>query len=204
MKTSVEHTLALLRNHRLETAYQPHLERIYAPRGAVHLGARPRAPAWPRAALWVVLGLGALLCLFLIAGGRKEAPTITIVTPSHESTVPAGDVPLSVRVTGARPTESSAPGRYHLHYYLDVSPPTAAGKPAITAGSSWSSTVATSYTWKSVAAGTHVLSVQLVRGDNTPLDPAVTDSVTVRVVSPSPEPASLPSSTPPRPPSRGS
>ncbi len=97
----------------------------------------------------------------------------------------------------------TAAGGYHLHYYLDASPPTAAGKPATATVGHWASSAIGSYTWRNVAAGTHILSVQLVRRDDTPLAPAIVDSVTVHAVSSTSQP-SLPASTTPRPPSPGS
>jgi hypothetical protein len=198
MKSSLDRTLALLRSQRQETADQPYLEHIYSPYGAIHLAARPRRRGWARVGLWMVIGLaGALLCFFLISGGRKAAPTISIVTPSHGSTVPAGRVLVSVQATNGKL------GDDHLHYYLDVVPPTTPGKLATTAAGTWASTAATSYTWKDVAPGTHTLSVQLVRSDDTPFTPPVTAGVTVRVVSASPAPS--PSRSPkPLPPATGS
>ena len=154
--------------------------------------------------MWVVMGIaGALLCFLLVTGGHKEPPALGITTPSHKSTVPAGDIPISVKVTGVKLARTDAASGYHLHYYFDANPPTAPGKPAITTVGPWASTTASSYVWKNVAPGTHILSVQLVRGDDSPLAPALTDSVTVRAVSPIPQPT-LPASSTPRPPSRGS
>lgn len=204
MKSSVEHTLDLLRNQRLETADKPRLDRIYAPHGAVHLGARTRESSWPRLAFWVVLGLGAALLCLLLVGGHRGAPTVSILSPSHKSTLSPGDVAVSIRVTGVTLSGGSAAGSYHLHYYLDATPPTAPGLAATTPDGSWSSTTARSYVWKGIAAGTHVLSVQVVRGDDTPLEPAVMDSVTIRVASASADVVLPPASTTPRPVPRGS
>jgi hypothetical protein len=39
----------------------------------------------------------------------------------------------------------------------------------------------TSYTWQGVRPGTHTFAVQLVNNDHTPLEPPVTDQVTVTV-----------------------
>ena len=203
MKSSVQRTLALLRNQRLRTAGQPFLSRDGSPPDSVGRGTQTGKGSWPRAVLWVGLPIAGLFCFLLISGGRKEAPTIGIVTPSRNATVAAGDILVSVQVTGVRPASTNPASGYHLHYYLDANPPTAPGKPAITTVGPWASTAASSYVWKNVAAGTHVLSAQLVRGDDTPLAPALTDSVTVRAVSPIPQP-SLPASSTPRPPSRGS
>jgi hypothetical protein len=205
VRNSVGHTLALLRNQRQETAGRPCPAGARAPHEIVHLAARTRGPVWPRVAVGVGLALGAtLLCLLLLGGGRREAPTLTIVTPTPKSTLPAGDVTVVVEVTGAKLAEGGAANRYHIHYYLDISPPTALGGPATTAPGTWSSTAGTSYVWKNLAPGTHILYVELVRGNDTPLNPAVTASVSVRLVSSSPEPALPPSPTTPRPPSRGS
>ncbi len=203
MRSSVQRTLALLREQRLATAGQPCLERACSSPRSVRRRTRTREGKWPRVILWGALPIVGLLCFLLINGGRKEAPTLSIATPSHNSTVPAGDVPVSVLLAGLRLAPSGAAGGYHLHYYLDANPPTAAGKPATATVGHWASSAIDSYTWRNVAAGTHILSVQLVRGDDTPLAPAVVDSVTVHAVSSISQP-SLPASTTPRPPSPGS
>ena len=208
MKSSVDRTLALLRNQRLKTAHQPCFERGYAPGGTARFGARTRALAWPRIGFWVAMGfVVAVLSFFLATGGRKEAPTIAIVTPSHGTSVPAGSIRVSVQASKAVLVgKTGAAGKasgYHLHYYLDVNPPTAPGKPATTAAGTCANTADVSYTWNNVGPGTHVLSVQLVKNDDTPLSPAVTASVTVRAIAPSP--ASSPSRTSrPLPPTAGS
>ena len=59
-------------------------------------------------------------------------------------------------------------GEGHLIYYRDEDPPVVPREPAVTDTSVVSSDL--KYLWKDVREGKHVLSVQLVNNDDTPLD----------------------------------
>jgi plastocyanin len=78
--------------------------------------------------------------------------------------------------------QANAPGQGHIHYFMDVTPPTAAGKAAVTDAGTWTNTTATSYTWHNVGGGAHTFSVELVNNDHTPLAPPVTATVNVLVI----------------------
>jgi hypothetical protein len=73
-------------------------------------------------------------------------------------------------------------GQGHLQYFMDVTPPTAAGQPAVTAQGTYASTASTAYTWENVPPGIHTFSVELVNNDHTPLDKPVVIQVQVYLI----------------------
>jgi hypothetical protein len=76
----------------------------------------------------------------------------------------------------------NASGQGHLHFYIDVEPPTEQGKPAIPAeGSVWAHVSSNTYTFTNVTPGKHTIYVELVNNDHTPLSPAVVVERTVNV-----------------------
>jgi hypothetical protein len=115
-------------------------------------------------------------------------PVITIVSPVNGTTVPEGSVTVSVSVNNFNLVnklgQSNIAGEGHLHYFLDVLPPTDPTRPAVTAPGTYVPTTATSYTWENVGSGTHVLSVELVNNDHTPLTPPVTRTISVTAAIP--------------------
>jgi hypothetical protein len=122
------------------------------------------------------------------SGSPVGAPALTIVSPADEATLPVGPVAVSVDVSGFRiaPTATTnAPGEGRLIYYRDVDfVPTRTGSTAHTApGTSFASSEPT-HTWQDLPPGKHVLFVQLVNYDQTPLEPPVFDSVVVTVGGP--------------------
>lgn len=72
-------------------------------------------------------------------------------------------------------------GQGHFIYYMDVEPPGGTGQQATTAPGTFQATTDGFHFWKSVSAGRHVFTVQLVNNDNTPLDPPVTTQVIVTI-----------------------
>jgi hypothetical protein len=125
-----------------------------------------------------------LLPIFLLAAilvSAKAAdlgfggPSITITSPTNGSTVPAGDVTISVHVDDFslvnKLGQANVAGEGHIHYFMDVKIPTAPGKPALTAVGTYVPTINTSYTWMDVKPGMHNFSVELVNNDHTPLSP---------------------------------
>ena len=96
-----------------------------------------------------------------------------------------GNITVSVAVSNFRLTDKLGqpvvPGEGHIHYFLDVVPPVVPGQPATTAPGTFVPTVATSHTWNNITPGTHILSVELVNNDHTPLEPPVVASVSVNV-----------------------
>ncbi len=112
-------------------------------------------------------------------------PTITITSPTGGATVSAGNVTVTAMVSNFtvvdKQGQASVAGQGHVHFYMDVSPPSTAGQPAIPTdkGAAWAHVSGTTYTFTNVTAGQHTIAVQLVNNDHTPVIPIVTDSVTV-------------------------
>ena len=73
--------------------------------------------------------------------------------------------------------EPAEPGVGHIHYFLDTVPPVYPNNPALSAPGTVVEVAATSYTWPNVLPGLHVLSVELVNNDHTPLSPPAVASV---------------------------
>ncbi len=114
------------------------------------------------------------------------------------STLPTGDVTVNLVVSNFNLADKigqpSKPGEGHIIYYLDVTAPTTAGQPALTDAGTYAETAQTSYTWHNVAPGMHLLSVQLVNNDSTPLNPPIVSKEYVLVQgAPSPSIAVTPS-----------
>jgi plastocyanin len=130
------------------------------------------------------------------------APSVTITSPTGNVIPQIGDVTVSVQVSNFKlveiPGAANVAGEGHIHYFLDVDPPTTPGVPAVTAAGTYAMTTATSYTWHNVGGGPHKFSVELVNNDDTPLVPPVvaTVSVTVQAASPTPSPTLTPTPTP--------
>ena len=115
------------------------------------------------------------------------APTVVITAPVAGSSVPAGNVTITVSASNFSVVnklgQAPVPGEGHIHFYRDVQqPPTDPTKPAVTAdASTYHAAATTSYTWPNVGAGTHTFAVQLVNNDHKPLNPPVLATVTVSV-----------------------
>jgi plastocyanin len=113
------------------------------------------------------------------------APSIVITAPTGQI-FGIGDVTVKVQVSNFTLVDKlgqpNVPGEGHIHYFLDVDPPTTPGQPAITAGGTYAATADTSYTWHNVGSGQHKFSVELVNNNHTPLVPPVVASITVNVV----------------------
>ncbi len=122
------------------------------------------------------------------ASAPALVPVITILTPSSGATVSAGDLTVTIKVDNFNVVDKqgqvSVAGEGHVHFYLDVPAPTAAGKPAIPPSGVWAHVSGTTYTFSNVAPGTHTITVQLVNNDHTPLLPLVTAQITVTVTAP--------------------
>lgn len=104
-------------------------------------------------------------------------PKVVIILPQNRSTVPPGDVTITVQVSNFNLVDkigqAIAAGEGHLIFYMDVVPPTDQGQSATTTAGTYAITFATAFTWHNVAAGTHTFFVQLVNNDNTPLSAPV-------------------------------
>jgi plastocyanin len=115
------------------------------------------------------------------------SPVISIMQPSAGASLPAGNITISVDVSNFNLVDklglTNVAGEGHIHYFIDVAPPTTPGQPATTAIGTFAPTIATTYTWQNVTAGQHTFSVELVNNDHTPLTSPVTATVTVTVTS---------------------
>ncbi len=114
-------------------------------------------------------------------------PSVEIVSPAPNATLPAGDIRVEVRVSGLQvvnPTLTPVPGQGHVHFYIlrpDQQVPTTPGQPAVTAQGTYHATATTTHTWTNVQPGTYKLAVQLVQNNHTPLQPPVVREITVTV-----------------------
>jgi plastocyanin len=117
--------------------------------------------------------------------GASGSPQIRIIQPVAGASLPAGNITVSVDVSNFdlvdKLGQSNVAGQGHIHYFIDVAPPTTPGQPANTTSGTYAPTIQTSYTWKNVTVGHHMFSVELVNNDHTPLQPPVTASVNVTI-----------------------
>jgi hypothetical protein len=112
-------------------------------------------------------------------------PLVRIMSPGDVAIVGPDTFTVTVGVENFRLGDNlgapNAPGEGHIHYFLDVEAPTTPGVPAISATGRYTATANTSYTWTEVPGGFHLVAVELVNNDHTPLVPPVTDTITVLV-----------------------
>lgn len=122
-----------------------------------------------------------------IQSATPEGPQITITQPQAGQSIPAGNITITVNVLNFNLVDKlgqpNVAGEGHIHYFLDVTPPTTPGQAAITAPGTYAPTINTSFTWKNITAGQHTFAVELVNNDHTPLQPPITASVTVTLTS---------------------
>jgi plastocyanin len=115
-------------------------------------------------------------------------PELRIIRPFEGSSVIGPDVAIFPRITNFNVVDkigqASVSGEGHIVYYLDVSPPTTPNTSALSAAGTYADTVADSFNWTGLTNGAHTFSVQLVNNNDTPLVPAVTDTVNVVVIAP--------------------
>ncbi len=114
-----------------------------------------------------------------------NAASVAITQPITGSVSITADVTVSVSVSGLnlvdKAGQANAPGEGHLIYYLDVTVPTQTGLPALTSTGSYATATSLSYQWQNLPDGVHMLSVQVVNNDNTPLNPPAVATVSVSV-----------------------
>jgi hypothetical protein len=113
-------------------------------------------------------------------------PEIVFLTPVDAASLGPGNIVVELKVNNFIINSQSAgvanrPGEGHLIYYLDETPPTDQGKPAVTDLSIVSANLR--HLWKSVNIGKHTLSVQLVNNDDTPLAVPVVVTISITVAS---------------------
>ena len=113
-------------------------------------------------------------------------PRITITAPQNGKIQKAGSVTIKVNVSNFDLADklgtANVSGQGHLHYFMDVKPPTTAGQPAVTAAGTYAATAATSYTWDKVSTGIHTFYVELVNNNHTPLDNPIIAQVQVYLI----------------------
>jgi predicted lipoprotein with Yx(FWY)xxD motif/plastocyanin len=136
----------------------------------------------------VALIIMALVALAACSSYGSKTPSIEVTSPVNGSTIPAGNVTVSVQVSNFNLVDKlgqpNVSGEGHIHYFLDYPAPTEQGKPAIPpsgANVTWAATPAMSYTFDNVGPGSHTIYVELVNNDHTPLNPPVVESVTFTV-----------------------
>ena len=116
-----------------------------------------------------------------------EEYTAAITNPDDGALLEAGDIEVALDVGDFEVVDKlgMAPvaGEGHVHYYINVDEiPTTPGEPAITDDeTTYHAEATTSFTWQGVRPGAHTFGVQLVNNDHTPLEPPVTDEITVTV-----------------------
>jgi plastocyanin len=115
-------------------------------------------------------------------------PGARIIRPLEGSSVVGPNVTVDLRVSDFSLVDkigkAAVSGQGHVIYYLDVTPPTTPNVSAFSAPGTYSATVDSTFTWTGLTPGAHRLSAQLVNNNDTPLVPAVTDSVNVTLTAP--------------------
>jgi hypothetical protein len=135
-----------------------------------------------------ILPLLLMAALIFSANGADlgfGGPSITITSPVDGSTIPAGNVTVSVHVDDFslvdKLGQAKVAGEGHIHYFMDVMVPTAPNKPAFTAPGTYFPSTDTGVVWMNVKPGMHNFSAELVNNDHTPLDPPQYSMVNVTV-----------------------
>ncbi len=184
------------------TAHNGCIQPVRGSYGAIYVASprRPRAAIRPRgvALVLLVVGLG-VAAYFFLAGALTPTPSVRILSPVTNATVPAGKTTVTVEVGNAELSTAVAPAKgVHLHYYLDAIVPTTPNQSTVPAVGAWASSAKTTYDWSISGAGLHILAVQLVTSDDQPLNPPVVAAITVQV------PRTPSTSTPPATPTKTS
>jgi hypothetical protein len=97
--------------------------------------------------------------------------------------VPSGELAVKATVEGFTLGSGGGASVGHLIFYIDVDfIPSEPGRPAFTAAGTYQTSTTPTVTWPGVAPGKHALFVQLVKADDTPLVPPVSDNAIVTVV----------------------
>jgi len=113
-------------------------------------------------------------------------PRLKIVTPVNGAIKKTGSITITASVGNFnvvdKQGQAAVPGEGHLHFYMDVQPPTDPTKPAIPTSGVWAHVSGTSYTFENVPVGLHTFYVQLVNNDHTPLSPDIQYSIQVDVI----------------------
>jgi hypothetical protein len=120
-------------------------------------------------------------------GQEHSGPQIRIISPENfatiQTTVNTRHIKVQVATANfslvSKSGEPNVAGEGYIIYYLDVNPPTIPGQPAFTAVGTCVPAVTTSHQWRNLSDGPHMLAVELVNNDGTPLSPPATDWIQV-------------------------
>ena len=117
-------------------------------------------------------------------GAPEKGPELSITNPSDGASLTPGNILVMLEVKNFIISSEdmgvlNREGEGHLIYYLDEEPPVDQGIPAKTDTSIVSTEL--KHLWKAVKEGQHVISVQLVNNDDTPLETPVIESVSIDV-----------------------
>jgi len=150
-----------------------------------------------------LLATGLLLALAAGKGLAQEAPSIVITAPAEGEVLSGPDISVSVALSGftiSLPLEPKRePNKGHIVYFLDVEP--FFDQPIPLGEDNMIHSGRPSETFVGVTDGEHTIYVCLAYDDNTCIDPALTDSVRIRVGEPPPTATPSPEPTPtPEPP----
>lgn len=94
-------------------------------------------------------------------------PTMQLLAPVDGTTVPAGDVKLSVKTTGHKfvmASTTNVPGEGHVHFTLDGQP--------------FKMSITPDYVYAGVTPGEHTLKAELVQNDTKSFSPPVEQEIT--------------------------
>jgi plastocyanin len=112
--------------------------------------------------------------------------TISIASPEDGAVVSGSDLNVTADVQRFELIDAlgdpNVAGQGHIHYFLDVDPPTTPGVPAIPSEGAYAATANPWHVWTDLSPGEHTLSVELVNNDHTPLVPAIVDTISIEVV----------------------
>ena len=124
--------------------------------------------------------------------GVENESSIRLLSPTAGAALPGNEIPVLAAVTNftlvnpGSGTAPKVPGEGHIHYFLDVQPPTDPDQPSLTPEGTVVEIANITYTWTNVTPGSHTVWVMLVNNDHTPVIPLAMQSVTVEVGGASP------------------
>ncbi|APV44425.1 hypothetical protein Dform_01090 [Dehalogenimonas formicexedens] len=113
-------------------------------------------------------------------------PQVLLLSPAYGSVLASGDITIKAYVESVdlvdKVGQENVPGEGHLIYYLDVMPPVVTSAAAIPGSGQYATSSQLSYIWLNVQPGEHILAVQVVNNDNTPMEnySAVWITITVK------------------------
>jgi hypothetical protein len=117
--------------------------------------------------------------LFSLAACRPSEPIypiepeVLLLSPAYGSELSSGPITVKVYVESVKLVDkigqSNVPGEGHLIYYLDADPPVSTGITATPSTGTFAMSTELSHTWDNVAPGEHILAVQVLNNDNTPM-----------------------------------